>query len=151
MPYKEKTIEKLYYSIGEVSRILGENTSLVRFWAQKFPDFIKPARNKKGNRLFTAQDLANFKVIYYLVKERGMTLEGAARRMKDNITGEDKRMDVISRLNGIKEKLLEISASLTAPGEDPADNIEDNLEEEPEEESGDVPTEDKEDPDYAEA
>lgn len=147
MPYKEKTIEKLYYSIGEVSRILGENTSLVRFWAQKFPDFIKPARNKKGNRLFTAQDLANFKVIYYLVKERGMTLEGAARRMKDNITGEDKRMDVIGRLNGIKEKLLEISASLTAPGEDPADNPA----EEPEEESGDVPTEDKEDPDYAEA
>lgn len=147
MPYKEKTIEKLYYSIGEVSRILGENTSLVRFWAQKFPDFIKPARNKKGNRLFTAQDLANFKVIYYLVKERGMTLEGAARRMKDNITGEDQRMDVISRLNGIKEKLLEISASLTAPGEDPADNPA----EDPEEESGDVPTEDKEDPDYAEA
>lgn len=147
MPYKEKTIEKLYYSIGEVSRILGENTSLVRFWAQKFPDFIKPARNKKGNRLFTAQDLANFKVIYYLVKERGMTLEGAARRMKDNITGEDKRMDVIGRLNGIKEKLLEISASLTAPGEAPANNPA----EEPEEESGDVPTEDKEDPDYAEA
>ena len=147
MPYKEKTIEKLYYSIGEVSRILGENTSLVRFWAQKFPDFIKPARNKKGNRLFTAQDLANFKVIYYLVKERGMTLEGAARRMKDNITGEDQRMDVISRLNGIKEKLLEISASLTAPGEAPADNPA----EDPEEESGDVPTEDKEDPDYAEA
>ena len=147
MPYKEKTIEKLYYSMGEVSRILGENTSLVRFWAQKFPDFIKPARNKKGNRLFTAQDLANFKVIYYLVKERGMTLEGAARRMKDNITGEDKRMDVISRLNGIKEKLLEISASLTAPGEAPADNPA----EDPEEESGDVPTEDKEDPDYAEA
>lgn len=147
MPYKEKTIEKLYYSIGEVSRILGENTSLVRFWAQKFPDFIKPARNKKGNRLFTAQDLANFKVIYYLVKERGMTLEGAAGRMKDNITGEDQRMDVISRLNGIKEKLLEISASLTAPGEDPADNPA----EDPEEESGDVPTEDKEDPDYAEA
>ena len=147
MPYKEKTIEKLYYSIGEVSRILGENTSLVRFWAQKFPDFIKPARNKKGNRLFTAQDLANFKVIYYLVKERAMTLEGAARRMKDNITGEDKRMDVISRLNGIKEKLLEISASLTAPGEAPADNPA----KDPEEESGDVPTEDKEDPDYAEA
>ena len=120
---------------------------MVRFWAQKFPDFIKPARNKKGNRLFTAQDLANFKVIYYLVKERGMTLEGAARRMKDNITGEDKRMDVISRLNGIKEKLLEISASLTAPGEAPADNPA----EDPEEESGDVPTEDKEDPDYAEA
>lgn len=114
MPYKEKPIEKLYYTIGEVSEILGENTSLVRFWAQKFPDFIKPARNKKGNRLFTAQDLSNMKVIYYLVKERGMTLEGAAKRMKDNITGEDKRVEVISKLTGIKEKLLTISVALVA-------------------------------------
>ena len=91
MPYKEKSIEKLYYTIGEISEILGESTSLVRFWAQKFPDFIKPARNKKGNRLFTAQDLANFKIIYHLVKECGMTLDGANKRMKENIGGEDKR------------------------------------------------------------
>ena len=112
MPYKEKPVEKLYYTIGEVSEILNENASLVRFWAGKFPDFIKPARNKKGNRLFTARDLANFKVIYYLVKERGMTLEGAAKRMKDNITGEDKRVEVISRLTSIKEKLLSVSSML---------------------------------------
>ena len=112
MPYKEKPVEKLYYTIGEVSEILGENASLVRFWAGKFPEFIKPARNKKGNRLFTARDMANFKVIYYLVKERGMTLEGAAKRMKDNITGEDKRVEVISRLTAIKEKLLGISEAL---------------------------------------
>ena len=88
------------------------NASLVRFWAGKFPEFIKPARNKKGNRLFTAKDMANFKVIYYLVKERGMTLEGAAKRMKDNITGEDKRVEVIGRLVAIKEKLLAISNEL---------------------------------------
>ena len=112
MPYKDKPIEKLYYTIGEVSEELDVNASLVRFWAGKFPDFIKPARNKKGNRLFTARDMANFKVIYYLVKERGMTLEGAAKRMKDNITGEDKRVEVISMLTSIKEKLLSVSAIL---------------------------------------
>ena len=117
MPYKEKPVEKLYYIIGEVSEILGENASLVRFWAGKFPDFIKPARNKKGNRLFTARDLANFKVIYYLVKERGMTLEGAAKRMKDNITGEDKRVEVISMLTSIKEKLQNISRALDSKDE----------------------------------
>ena len=109
MPYKEKSIEKLYYTIGEISEILGESTSLVRFWAQKFPDFIKPARNKKGNRLFTAQDLANFKIIYHLVKECGMTLDGANKRMKENIGGEDKRVEVISKLQNIKAKLLHIS------------------------------------------
>ncbi len=112
MPYKEFKIEKLYYSIGEVAEILEESTSLVRFWAQKFPEFIKPARNKKGNRLFTAEDLSNFRIIHYLVKERGMTLEGAAKRMKDNRSGEDRRVDVISTLSSIKSRLLEISDSL---------------------------------------
>ncbi|MDX9782281.1 MAG: MerR family transcriptional regulator [Bacteroidales bacterium] len=108
MPYKEFKPEKLYYTIGEVADLLGENTSLVRFWAQKFPDFIKPARNKKGNRLFTADDVSNFKLIYYLVKERGMTLEGALNRMKDNKDGVDRRVDVIESLTGIKERLQEI-------------------------------------------
>ena len=112
MPYKDKPIEKLYYTIGEVSEMLDVNAATVRFWAGKFPDFIKPARNKKGNRLFTAKDVANFKMIYYLVKERGMTLEGAAKRMKDNITGEDKRVEVISKLTAIKEKLQGIAAAL---------------------------------------
>ena len=112
MPYKDKPIEKLDYTIGEVSEMLDVNAATVRFWAGKFPDFIKPARNKKGNRLFTAKDMANFKVIYYLVKERGMTLEGAARRMKDNITGDDRRVEVISRLSAIKEKLVAISKEL---------------------------------------
>ena len=112
MPYKEFKIEKLYYTIGEVAEILNENTSLVRFWAKKFPEFIKPARNKKGNRLFTADDLSNFKLIYYLVKERGMTLEGAAKRLKDNKDGVDRRVDVITTLNNVKERLQEISNSI---------------------------------------
>lgn len=112
MPYKEFKIEKLYYTIGEVAEILEENTSLVRFWAQKFPEFIKPARNKKGNRLFTADDVTNFRLIHYLVKERGMTLEGAAKRMKDNKSGVDRRVDVIEILTGIKERLLEVTDSL---------------------------------------
>ena len=112
MPYKEFKIEKLYYTIGEVAELLDESTSLVRFWAQKFPEFIKPARNKKGNRLFTADDVANFKVIYHLVKERGMTLDGALKRMKDNKDGIDKSVEVISTLTNIKENLLEISKSL---------------------------------------
>jgi DNA-binding transcriptional MerR regulator len=112
MPYKENKVEKLFYTIGEVAEILGENTSLVRFWSQKFPQYIKPARNKKGNRLFTAQDLSNFRIIHYLVKERGMTLEGASKRLKDNKTGEDRRVDVIEKLNNIKERLQQVSDSL---------------------------------------
>ena len=105
-------MEKLYYTIGEAAEILGENTSLVRFWSEKFPEFIKPARNKKGNRLFTSDDIEKFKIIHYLVKEKGMTLEGAAKRMKDNKTGEDRSVEVINKLSDIKVKLQEISKSL---------------------------------------
>ena len=104
--------DKMYYTIGEVAELLGESTSLVRFWSQKFSDFIKPVRNKKGNRLFTASDVENYKIIFHLVKERGMTLEGAEKRMSDNREGVDKSMDVITSLNRIREELTEIKEAL---------------------------------------
>ncbi len=76
MPYKERKIEKVYYTIGEVAEMFDVNTSLIRFWEKEF-DIIKPKKNKKGNRLFTKQDIDNLHIIYHLVKERGMTLKGA--------------------------------------------------------------------------
>ena len=80
MPYKEKEIEKIFYSIGEVARMFDVNTSHIRFWSKQF-DVIKPATNKKGNRMFTLSDIENFKVIYHLVKEKGFTLKGAKVEM----------------------------------------------------------------------
>ena len=71
-------MEKLYYTISETAEILGESASLVRFWSNSFPKYIKPYRNAKGNRLFTAEDIATLKQIHYLVKTKGLTLEGAA-------------------------------------------------------------------------
>lgn len=114
MPYKEFKAEKLYYTISEVSEIIGESTSLVRFWSDKFSKYIKPERNNKGNRKFTPQDVKTLKLIHYLVKERGMTLDGAAERMKDNREGLDRTAEVVDRLNGIKERLLVISRSFEA-------------------------------------
>ncbi len=67
MPYKEKTIEKLYYSIGEVSKMLDVPVSTVRFWENEF-DILKPMKNKKGNRMFTATDIKNLMIIHRLIK-----------------------------------------------------------------------------------
>ena len=103
---------KLYYTIGEVSKILGESTSLVRFWSDNFPQFIKPIRNKKGNRFFTVKDVETFKMIHHLVKESGMTLEGARQRMKQNLSPTDRKLEVIERLRSIKAKLLAVSEDL---------------------------------------
>jgi len=112
MPYKETKIEKMFYSIGEVADIFGENTSLIRFWANKFKDVIKPQKNKKGNRMFTPEDIANFRIIHQLVREKGMTLDGAHKRMKDNRTGEDRSVEVRESLVSIKEELLAIKEML---------------------------------------
>ena len=83
MPYKEKEIEKLYYTIGEVAQMFNVNTSHIRFWSKEF-DVIRPATNKKGNRLYTQADIENFKKIYHLVKEKGYTLKGAKSELKDH-------------------------------------------------------------------
>ncbi len=112
MPYKEFIPEKLFYSIGEAAEILGESTSLVRFWSDRFADFIKPARNNKGNRKFTPKDIETLKLIHYLVKDRGMTLDGAAERLKNNRDGVDRKVQVIEKLKDIREELLSISRSL---------------------------------------
>lgn len=82
MPYKEKEIEKLYYTIGEVANMFNVNTSHIRFWSKEF-DVIRPATNKKGNRMYTQPDIENFKKIYHLVKEKGFTLKGAKSELKD--------------------------------------------------------------------
>ena len=111
MPYKEPKIEKLYYTIGEVAKMFDVNTSLIRFWEKEF-DIIKPKKNKKGNRLFTQQDIDNFHIIFHLVKERGMTLKGAKQKLKENREDTVNNLEVVKKLNNIKEMLLEIKAEL---------------------------------------
>jgi DNA-binding transcriptional MerR regulator len=111
MPYKEKKVEKLYYSIGEVARMFNVNASLIRFWEKEF-DIIKPKKNKKGNRFFTKQDIENFNLIFYLVKERGLTLAGAKKKLRENRDDAINNFEVVKTLNEIKNVLLEIKESL---------------------------------------
>ena len=111
MPYREKKVEKLYYSIGEVAQIFDVNTSLIRFWEKEF-DVIKPKKNKKGNRFFTKQDIDNFHLIYHLVKERGMTLQGAKKKLKENRDDTLNNFEIVKSLSEIKNLLLEIKDSL---------------------------------------
>lgn len=112
MAYKEYKPEKLYYSIGEVAELLGESTSLVRFWTDSFSNFVRPERNAKGDRKYTPKDIENLRIIHHLVKDKKMTLEGAAARMKGNKDGLDNRAEVVQRLKGIKEMLQDIAKSI---------------------------------------
>lgn len=111
MPYIEKKVEKLYYTIGEVAEMFSVNTSLIRYWEKEF-DIIKPKKNKKGNRLFTQADIDNFHIIYYLVKERGMTLKGAMKKMKENRDEEEHTFEIIKSLEQIRGLLLEVKDTI---------------------------------------
>lgn len=87
------------------------NASLIRYWESKF-DCIKPQKNKKGNRLFTPSDIENFKLIYHLVKEKGMTLEGANNTMKRRGKKLHKEVSILERLQNIRAMLVEVRESL---------------------------------------
>ncbi|MCD7970952.1 MAG: MerR family transcriptional regulator [Alistipes sp.] len=115
-----KPTGKIYYSMGEVTEMFDVNPSLIRFWESKF-DILKPHKNKKGNRLFTPADIDNLKLIYHLVKEKGMTLAGAAQQIKANREGINQDMEVIDRLLSIKAILAEIKQELKVGADfDPA-------------------------------
>lgn len=107
----QETIVKRYYSISEVASQLDVNASLIRFWEKEF-DQIKPKKNRKGNRLFTIEDLNNLKAIYHLVKERGFTLEGARNTLKEEKKHTKINNSVSSKLLRIKKNLLQIKDSL---------------------------------------
>jgi len=104
-------VEKLYYAIGEVAEMLNVPVSTVRFWENEF-DILKPMKNKKGNRLFTQADLKNLKIIHHLVKEEGMTLDGARKRLAGKWDETDYKFEVNESLQKIKSILLDIKESI---------------------------------------
>ena len=111
MPYKEFKIEKLYYSIGEVAEMFDVSTSLIRYWEKEF-DILKPRKNRKGNRLFTPQDIENLKIIFHLVKERGFTLDGAKQKLKGNKEDVLEQHKIVDSLKKIRGFLVELKENL---------------------------------------
>lgn len=111
MPYKEKEIEKKYFSIGEVADQFKVATSLIRFWESEF-DIIKPKKNRKGNRQFTKSDIENVKLIYHLVKEKGFTLQGAKDMLKNNGNELQGKMEMIGSLKSVRAFLEELKNKL---------------------------------------
>lgn len=111
MPIKSTPVQKMFYPIGEVAKMFDVNTSLIRYWENEFT-IIKPKKNKKGNRLFTVTDIENLKIIYHLVKERGFTLEGAKKKLKENKQDVINEQEIIDHLQEVKTFLLDLKKSL---------------------------------------
>jgi len=105
-------MEKLFYSIGEVSELLNVSVSLVRYWSNVFARFIKPQRNAKGNRLYTKEDIETLRQIYFLVKEKGLSLEGATKQLAADRSSVEGSVKVLDSLKSIRAQLVEIKNSL---------------------------------------
>jgi DNA-binding transcriptional MerR regulator len=111
MPYKEREVNKMYYTMGEVAILFDVNQSLIRFYEKEF-DILQPKKNKKGNRYFTPEDIENLKLIFHLIKDKGYTLSGAKEYLKDNKNASKDTLRVVSSLENLKKFLLEVSEQL---------------------------------------
>ena len=103
--------EKRYYKIGEIAEAFQVNASLIRFWEKEF-DSIQPKKNKKGDRMFTQEDVKNLQLIFHLVKEKGFTLEGAKNKLKTQPKKTVSNHDIIAKLESVKAELIAIKDQL---------------------------------------
>lgn len=111
MPYQEKEINKLYYTIGQVAQMFEVNTSMIRFYENEF-DILQPKLNAKGNRLFKPDDVENLKIIFDLIKNKGYTLQGAKEFLKNNSDGAKENLRVIASLEKMKAFMLDLVAEM---------------------------------------
>lgn len=113
VPDEEVLNQKLYYSITEVARWFRVNASLLRYWENEF-DILKPRKNRKGDRLFRPEDIKNLQVIYYLLRNRKFSLEGAKKYLRNNRHQADMHVQLAQSLTKFRSFLLDLKANLGA-------------------------------------
>lgn len=111
MAYNPNKNLKMYYSIGEVASMFNVSEALLRFWEKQFPQ-ISPEKGGRGIRRYREEDIEAIRLIYHLVKEKGMTLSGAKKRIQQNKEKTVDHLEVITRLKEIKNELLAIKKEL---------------------------------------
>ena len=111
MAYNANKNLKMYYSIGEVARMFDVNESLLRYWEKEFP-IISPQKVGGNIRQYRKEDIENIRLVYHLVKEKGMTLQGAKQRLKANKEKTVQTAEVVTRLKKIREELVKLRKSL---------------------------------------
>lgn len=105
--------DKKYYLIGEVSRELNIDASTLRYWEREFTH-INPHTSKKGTRLYTPKDIEAIKMVYHLLRDRGLSIEAAKRTLKQNPDGEERRVQVLSHLQAVRDRLSAMYKALDA-------------------------------------
>lgn len=117
---------KIYYSTGEVAAMFGLTETQLRFWETKFPQ-LKPKRAGRSIRQYTQEDIETVRFIHYLVKERGMTIQGAQKRLKDNPEYTHRNYEVVQRLKAIRAELVSMRDALDVFAYTQMDELRDNI------------------------
>ena len=107
----EKKQKRIYYTIGDVAEYFGVNESTLRYWEDEF-DIITPRRSSRGVRFYNQEDIDNVRLVYYLLKEKGLTLAGAKKKLRENRSGVIRSNEIISRLKSVREELCGIRNEL---------------------------------------
>ena len=113
VPDDEVLNQKLYYSISEVAGWFKVNTSLLRYWENEF-DILQPRKTRKGDRLFRVEDIKNLQLIYFLLRQRKFSIDGAKNYLKNNKKEADTQVQLVESLTKFKSFLLELKANLHA-------------------------------------
>lgn len=104
---------KLYYSISEVAQMFGVTETLLRYWETVFPT-LNPKKVGRGVRQYSEQDIEAVRLIFHLVKEQGMTISGAREAIRHSKDGTTSRMEIIHRLESVRDKLQELNKELNS-------------------------------------
>ena len=107
MALKQQKPQKLYYSISEVAKMFDVNESALRFWEKEFSS-INPRKIEKGTRFYKEEDIEAVRVVHYLLKEQGLTLAGAKKRLRDNKEEVIRQAEVVDKLKHIRAELLRL-------------------------------------------
>ncbi len=107
-----RELTKKYYKIRDAAEILNVSEATLRYWEREFPE-VKPMRSTSNQRYYTPDDIEVLRIIYYLVKVRGLKIEAAKEQMRLNKTNCTKRMDIITKLTDVREELEEMLKALT--------------------------------------
>ena len=107
----EKKQKRIYYTIGDVAEYFGVNESTLRYWEDEF-DIITPRRSSRGVRFYNQEDIDNVRLVYYLLKEKGLPLAGAKKQLRENRSGVIRSNEIISRLKSVREELCGIRNEL---------------------------------------
>lgn len=111
MAYNPNKVLKKYYGIAEVAEQFGVAESLLRFWEKEFSN-IKPKKSGRGVRQYTAEDIEEVRLVYNLLKVRGMKIAAAKQVLSKNRKAASDTSQIIERLQSVRAELQEISREL---------------------------------------